>query len=164
MGIPSNCTLLYGHIETHRERVEHLLKLRALEDEAPGFLAFIPLAFQTGYSGIAERPASAVEDLRTVAAARLLLDNIPHVKSYWVMLGEDTASVALNFGADDLDGTILEEKIAHAALAESPLGLARDRLCGLIHEAGKLPVERDALYNIVARYPEGAPVGASRGV
>jgi aminodeoxyfutalosine synthase len=160
MGIPSNCTLLYGHIETIEERVDHLLKLRALEDEAPGFLAFIPLAFQPGFSGIVERAASAVDDLKTVAVARLLLDNIPHVKAYWVMLGEETASVALNFGADDMDGTILEEKIAHAALARSPAGLARERLLGLIREAGKIPVERDALYNVVRRYP--SETGASR--
>jgi len=159
MGIPSNCTLLYGHIETPAERVEHLLKLRALEDEAPGFLAFIPLAFQVGTTGIVEYPASAIDDLRTLAASRLLLDNIPHIKSYWVMLGEETASIGLNFGADDLDGTIQEERIAHAALASSPLGLARERILGLIREAGKLPVERDALYNVVARYPVGSGGG-----
>ena len=152
MGIPSNSTLLYGHIETHEERVDHLIRLRELEDEAPGFLAFIPLAFQTGYSNLVERGPSAIEDLKTIAVARLLLDNIPHIKSYWVMLGEDTASVGLNFGASDLDGTILEEKIAHAALAKSPVGLARERLLQMIHEAGKLPVERDALYRVVARY------------
>ncbi|MFN8549367.1 MAG: aminofutalosine synthase MqnE [Candidatus Eisenbacteria bacterium] len=157
MGIPSNCTLLYGHMETHEERVDHLILLRELEDEAPGFLAFIPLAFQTGYSNIVERGPSAVEDLKTIAVARLLLDNVPHIKSYWVMLGEDTASVGLNFGASDLDGTILEERIAHAALASSPVGLARERLLQMIHEAGKLPVERDALYKVVARY---APVVA----
>jgi len=156
MGIPTNCTLLYGHIETVEERVLHLLKLRELEETAPGFLAFIPLAFQPGYSGIVERPASGVDDLRTIAASRLLLDNIPHIKAYWVMLGEETASVALNFGADDMDGTIQEERIAHAAKAGSPLGLARERLVGLIREAGKLPVERDALYNVVRRYPAGA--------
>lgn len=156
MGIPTNCTLLYGHIETAEERVDHLLKLRALEDEAPGFLAFIPLAFQTGYSNLVERGPSSVLDLKTVAAARLLLDNIPHIKSYWVMLGEDTASLGLNFGADDVDGTILEEKIAHAALASSPVGLARERILQMIYEAGKLPVERDALYNVVQRYPAAA--------
>lgn len=153
MSIPTNCTLLYGHIETHEERVLHLLKLRELEDEAPGFLAFIPLAFQLGHSGIVDRPASAIEDLRTIAAARLLLDNVPHVKAYWVMLGEETASIALNFGASDMDGTILEERIAHAALAGSPVGLARGRMLHLIREAGKLPVERDALYGVIERYP-----------
>ncbi len=160
MGIPTNCTLLYGHIETREERTAHLLKLRALEDEAPGFLAFIPLAFQPGKSGLVERPASSVEDLKTVAASRLLLDNIPHIKAYWVMLGEETASLALNFGADDMDGTILEERIAHAAGAKSPAGLARERIIGLIRESGKIPVERDALYNIVERYPAKAEVQA----
>jgi aminodeoxyfutalosine synthase len=99
-----------------------------------------------------DRQASALEDLRTVACARLLLDNIPHIKAYWVMLGEQTASVALNFGADDLDGTIGEEKIAHAALAGSPVGLARDRLVDMITEAGKVPAERDALYNVLKVY------------
>jgi aminodeoxyfutalosine synthase len=153
LGIPTNCTLLYGHIETYEERVEHLLRLRALEDEAPGFLAFIPLAFQPGLTGIVARQASAVEDLRTLAASRLLLDNVPHLKSYWVMLGEETASIGLNFGADDIDGTILEERIAHAALAESPVGLARERLLHLIREAGRTPVERDALYHEIRRYP-----------
>jgi aminodeoxyfutalosine synthase len=152
MGIPSNATLLYGHIETYEERVEHMLKLRDQQDEAPGFLSFIPLAFQPGHTGIVERQASAIEDLRTVACARLLLDNIPHIKSYWVMLGEETASVALNFGANDLDGTIGQERIAHAALAKSPVGLARDRLVEMITEAGKIPVERDALYQILRVY------------
>ena len=176
LGIPTNSTLLYGHIETYAERVEHMLKLRDLEDDAPGFLAFIPLEFQLGYSKLRERAASAVEGVRTVATARLLLDNIPHVKAYWVMLGEETASVALNFGASDMDGTIQEEKIAHAALADSPAGLARERMLHLIREAGKLPVERDALYHVVRRFPLrdgdtgvpgaeplGSATGASRG-
>lgn len=157
MGIPTNATLLYGHIETIEERVTHLLRLREAEENTPGFLAFIPLAFQVGCSGIVERPASAVDDLKTLAVSRLLLDNIPHLKAYWVMLGEDTASVGLNFGADDMDGTVQEEKVAHAALAESPLGLARERLVALIREAGKVPVERDALYRIIRRYAPNAP-------
>jgi aminodeoxyfutalosine synthase len=157
MGIPTNATLLYGHIETIEERVTHLLRLREAEENAPGFLAFIPLAFQVGHSGIVERPAGAVDDLRTLAVSRLLLDNIPHLKAYWVMLGEETASLGLNFGADDMDGTVQEEKIAHAALAASPLGLARERLIALIHEAGKVPVERDALYRTIRRYEGSAP-------
>jgi len=152
MGIPSNATLLYGHIESYEERVDHMLKLRAQQDEAPGFLAFIPLAFQPGHTGIVDRQVSAIEDLRTVACARLLLDNFPHIKSYWIMLGEETASVALNFGANDLDGTIGEERIAHAALAKSPVGLARDKLVDMITEAGKVPVERDALYKVIRVY------------
>ena len=152
MGIPSNATLLYGHIETYEERVVHMLKLREQQDQAPGFLSFIPLAFQPGHTGIVDRQVSAIEDLRTVACARLLLDNFPHIKSYWIMLGEETASVAINFGANDLDGTIGEERIAHAALAKSPVGVARDRLVDMITEAGKVPVERDALYQAIRVY------------
>jgi aminodeoxyfutalosine synthase len=152
MGIPSNATLLYGHIETYEERIAHLLRLREEQDESPGFLSFIPLALQPGNTGLAERQASAIEDLRTVAAARLLLDNFPHIKSYWIMLGEETASVALNFGASDLDGTIGEERIAHYAQAKSAVGLAREKLVDMIREAGKRPVERDALYNVLRAY------------
>lgn len=152
MGIPSNATLLYGHIETYEERVDHMLRLREAQDETPGFLSFIPLALQPGNTGLAARQASAIEDLRTLACARLLLDNFEHVKSYWVMLGEDTASVGLNFGASDLDGTIGEERIAHYAQATSAVGLARDKLVQMIREAGKTPVERDALYGVVRTY------------
>ncbi len=146
MGIPSNCTLLYGHIETYEERVDHVLKLRDQQDKTGGFLAFIPLEYQVGTTKIVERQASAIEDLRTIAMSRLVFDNIPHVKSYWVMLGEQTAEIALNFGATDLDGTIGTEKIAHMALAESAAGHARDELVRMIRAAGKTPVERDALY------------------
>lgn len=161
LGLPSNATLLYGHIETHAERVDHLLQLRDAQDEsrqetviggggpAAGFASFIPLALQPGNTGLAARQASVLEDLRTVACARLLLDNFPHIKAYWVMLGEDSAAMALNFGASDLDGTIGEEKIAHFAQASSPVGLARERLLRMIRGAGKTPVERDALYNVV---------------
>jgi aminodeoxyfutalosine synthase len=155
MGFRTNCTLLYGHIETHAERVEHLLRLRELQDETGGFLAFIPLSFQPGNTGLVRRQASAMEDLRTVAVARLLLDNIPHIKSYWVMLGEDTASVALQFGADDLDGTIGQEKIVHThdGQAKSAVGHTRDELLRMIREAQRVPVERDALYNVLRTFP-----------
>ena len=156
MGIPSNATLLYGHIETRAERVQHMILLRELEARAPGFLAFIPLAFQPGTTGIVRRQASAIEDLRTIAVSRLVFDNVPHVKSYWVMLGQDTASVAINFGASDLDGTIGVEKIAHAALARSPVGMAEDAMVQLIREAGKTPVQRDAVYNVVREYVPAA--------
>ncbi len=152
-GIRTNATLLYGHIETHEERVNHILLLRQLQDRTGGFFSFIPLAFQLGYSNIAERPASAIEDLRTIAAARLLLDNFPHIKAYWVMLGEETASMALQWGADDLDGTIGEELIAHAALASSPAGMTTQKLTKMIREAGRVPVQRDAMYRIIAVYP-----------
>ena len=156
MGIPSNATLLYGHIETRAERVQHMIMLRDLEARAPGFFAFIPLAFQPGTTGIVRRQASAIEDLKTIAISRLVFDNVPHVKSYWVMLGQDTASVAMNFGASDLDGTIGVEKIAHAALARSPVGMAETAMVQLIREAGKTPVQRDALYNVVREYAPAA--------
>ena len=152
MGIPSNATLLYGHIETYQERVEHMLLLRELQDETGGFLAFIPLEYQVGDTHLVPRQASAIDDLKTVAAARLLLDNFPHIKAYWVMITEETASVALHFGASDLDGTIGRERIAHAAKAASPAGLARERVINLIRDAQKVPVERDALYNVVQVY------------
>jgi aminodeoxyfutalosine synthase len=160
LGIPSNATLLYGHIETRGERVQHVLDLRDLEDRAPGFFAFIPLAFQPGTTGLVRRQASAIEDLKTIAISRLLLDNVPHVKSYWVMLGQDTASIALNFGASDLDGTIGVEKIAHAALARSPVGVAEEGMVRTIREAGKTPVQRDALYHVVREYPLEQPAPA----
>jgi aminodeoxyfutalosine synthase len=152
MGIPSNATLLYGHIETYQERVEHMMRLRELQDETGGFLAFIPLEYQTGDTKLVPRQASAIDDLKTVAAARLILDNFPHIKAYWVMIGEETASISLHFGASDLDGTIGKERIAHAAKAASPAGLARERMINLIRDAGKVPVERDALYNTIQVY------------
>ena len=154
MGIKSNATLLYGHIETFEERIQHMILLRKLQDDAPGFLAFIPLEYQVGDTHLVSRQASAVEDLRTIATSRLMLDNIPHIKAYWVMIGEETASIALNFGASDLDGTIGEERIAHAAKAASPVGIARARMLRLIGDAGKIPVERDALYNEVWVYDD----------
>jgi aminodeoxyfutalosine synthase len=153
LGIPSNATLLYGHIETRAERVQHMILLRELESRAPGFFAFIPLAFQPGTTGLVRRQASAIEDLKTIAISRLVFDNVPHVKSYWVMLGQDTAGVALNFGASDMDGTIGVEKIAHAALARSPVGLAEEAMVHAIREAGKTPVQRDALYRVIREYP-----------
>jgi aminodeoxyfutalosine synthase len=156
MGIPSNCTLLYGHIETRAERVQHMIDLRSLEDQEPGFFAFIPLAFQPGVTGLVKRQASAIEDLKTIAVSRLVFDNVPHVKSYWIMLGQDTASAAIHFGASDLDGTIGQEKIAHAALAKSPVGMAEEAMVHMIQEAGKVPVQRDALYRVVKEYPRVA--------
>ena len=152
MGLKSNATLLYGHVETYEERVEHMVRLRELQDETGGFLAFIPLEYQVGDTHLVPKHASPIDDLKTIAVARLLLDNFPHVKAYWVMIGEETASVALNFGASDLDGTIGRERIAHAAKAASPAGLARDRMVQLIRDADKIPVERDALYNVVRVY------------
>jgi aminodeoxyfutalosine synthase len=152
-GIRTNATLLYGHIETHEERIEHMLRLRDLQDETGGFFSFIPLEFQLGYTNLVARQATAIDGLKTIAASRLMLDNFPHIKAYWVMLGEETASMALQWGADDLDGTIGEEKIAHAALASSPLGLTAHKMLKLIREAGRVPVQRDAKYRALTVFP-----------
>lgn len=149
MGIKSNATLLYGHIETADEVGRHMLALRDLQDSTSGFMSFIPLALQPGETGLADRPTPAGLDLRIVATSRLVLDNVPHIKAYWVMLGVPTATVALNFGADDVDGTIGKETIAHRAGAESPVELLRGQLEDMIRDAGQIPVERDALYNDV---------------
>ena len=151
-GIKSNCTMLYGHIETIEERVDHFIQLRDLQDETNGFLAFIPLQYQTGTTQLTDSPATPIDDLKMISIAILMLDNVNHIKSYCVTIGEDTASICLNFGADDLDGTIVKENIMHAAKANSPGGLARDKMIYLIKEARKLPVERDALYNEVEIY------------
>jgi aminodeoxyfutalosine synthase len=156
MKIPTNSTLLYGHMETIEERVDHMLKLRDLQDATGGFMSFIPLAYQPGKTQVVARQTSATDDLRTIAVARLLLDNVPHIKAYWVTMGEEIASVALHFGADDIDGTIGEERIMHAAEAASPVSLTRNRLVELIKETGCVPVERDALYHTVQVYGDGA--------
>lgn len=153
-GIASNATMLYGHIETYAERVEHLRLLREQQDTSGGFLAFIPLEYQVSAERLVPRHASALDDLKTIAVSRLMLDNFPHVKAYWIMLQEDTAGIALNFGADDVDGTIAKERIAHAADARSPAGLTRKKLVRLIRDAGKTPVERDALYNEIKVYED----------
>ena len=156
LGIPTNSTLLYGHMETHEERVDHMLKLRDLQDQTSGFMSFIPLAYQPGNTKVVTRQASAIEDLKTIAISRLFLDNFPHIKAYWVTMGEEIASVALHFGADDIDGTIGEEKIMHAAEAASPVSLTRGRLVELIQETGCVPVERDAVYRTVQVYGDEA--------
>jgi aminodeoxyfutalosine synthase len=149
MDIKSNATLLYGHIETAREVAEHMLRVREVQGVTGGFMSFIPLSLQPGDTGLADRPTPAGLDLRIIATSRLLLDNVPHIKAYWVMLGVPTATVALTFGADDLDGTIGKETIAHMAGATSPVELLRGQLEDLIRDAGMIPVERDALYNHV---------------
>ncbi len=159
LGIRSNSTLLYGHMETFEERVVHLKKLRDLQDETGGFLSFIPLAYQPGKTKVVDRQTSAIDDLRTIAISRIFLDNFDHIKSYWVTLGEETASMALAFGADDLDGTIFEERIMHAAEAASPVGMAKERLERLIRSASRVPAERDALYKI---YPSSKDIHNER--
>ena len=149
LGIATNATMLYGHVETLAERVHHLLRLREQQDASGGFLTFIPLAYQVGTTRLRPRQTPPSDSLRTIAAARLLLDNFPHVEAYWVVLGEDTTSIALHFGADDVNGTLEDERIQHMAGAQTPAGVAREQLFRMIRDAGKIPVERDALYNVI---------------
>jgi aminodeoxyfutalosine synthase len=149
LGIKTNATMLYGHVETLEERADHLLRLREQQDRSGGFVTFVPLSYQVGTTRLVPRQTPPTDDLRTIATSRLVLDNFPHVEAYWVMLGEATASLALHFGASDVNGTLEDEKIAHMALAESPAGLAHAQILRMIRDAGKIPVERDALYNVV---------------
>jgi aminodeoxyfutalosine synthase len=151
MGIRSNCTMLYGHVERPEHKVDHLLRLRALQDETGGFNAFIPLAYhpENNYMGL-KYHTTGHDDLRHIAASRLVLDNVPHIKAYWVMVTPKLAQVALRFGADDMDGTIVEEKIYHMAGAGTAQQLSRSELERIVREAGFVPVERDTLYNPVA--------------
>ena len=147
-GLTSNATMLYGHIETIEERVTHLIRLRSLQDRTGGFTAFIPLAFHSKNTPMSDLPSTtAFDDLKNIAVARLILDNFEHIKAYWVMIGEKLAQTALAFGADDLDGTIIEEKITHMAGATSSKGLTRQYIQDMIMSAGWTPVERDSFYN-----------------
>jgi aminodeoxyfutalosine synthase len=152
LGLRSNATMLYGHIEEARHRIDHLIRLRELQDETGGFQTFIPLAFHPDNTGLShiEKP-SALMDLKTMAISRLMLDNFPHIKAYWIMLGIKTAQIALSFGADDLDGTVVHEKIYHDAGSDSPQEMSVEEIQRLIREAGRVPVERDTLYNEVVR-------------
>jgi aminodeoxyfutalosine synthase len=153
-GLRSNATMLYGHRESHADRVDHLSRLRDLQDRTGGFQAFVALPFQPENTFLKQegiRETGGVDDLKTIAIARLYLDNFTHIKAYWVMLGERIAQVALTFGANDLDGTVVEEKIGHEAGADSPLGMGRDAILRLIRAAGRTPVERDSFYNQVRR-------------
>jgi aminodeoxyfutalosine synthase len=162
LGMKTNTTMLYGHIETFEHRVDHLLRLRALQDETGGQQAFIPLAFHPDGNGMKNLPApTAVDDLRTIAVSRLLLDNIAHIKAFWVSLTPDVAQVALRFGADDIDGTIVHETIYLAAGTRSPSGLSYDELVRLIREAGRIPIERDTFYNVVREHPRSVVPEAS---
>lgn len=152
LGLNTNATMLYGHLETVEERVDHLLRLRAAQDDTGGFLAFIPLAFHPQNTGLSDLAGpSGVDDLKTLAVSRLLLDNFPHVKAFWVMLGPKLAQISLCFGVDDVDGTVMEERITHMAGAQSPQSLTRAQLRALIREAGCQPVERDTLYRVVGQ-------------
>jgi aminodeoxyfutalosine synthase len=155
LGLRTNATMLYGSIENEFHRVDHLLRLRQLQDETGGFQTFIPLAFHPENTGLShiEKPSSIV-DLRTIAISRLMLDNFPHIKAYWIMLGIGTAQAALSYGADDLDGTVRHELIYHDAGATTPEMLSVERICQLIEEAGRTPVERDTLYRPILRDAE----------
>jgi aminodeoxyfutalosine synthase len=151
-GLKSNATMLYGHIENDEDRVDHLLKLREVQDETHGFQTFIPLAFHPDHTALGFLPrTSGMTDLRQIAVSRLLLDNFPHIKAYWQMMTAQIAQIALRFGADDVDGTVIEEKIYHDAGATTPQGMRRQDLVRLITEAGRVPVERDTLYRAVTR-------------
>jgi len=163
LGLKTNVTMLYGHIETMEERVDHMLRARALQDETGGFQAFIPLAFHPDNNQMRKLPApSGTDTLRVHAVSRLMLDNIPHVKAFWIATGLDVAQTALWFGVDDLDGTVQEEKIYHMAGSQTPEGMTTAALTRLVRAAGREPLERDTFYNIVnvPQLSEPATLGA----
>ncbi len=155
LGIPTNCTLLYGHVETAADRVDHMLMLRDLQDETGGFSTFIPLAWHPDNTalgrqmGVEGERTGGVDDLKALAVGRVFLDNVPHIKTHWIMVTTKVSQIALSFGVDDLEGTVVLEKVTHAAGADTPMGLDLDQIVELIRDAGKTPVERDSLYNAV---------------
>ena len=152
LGLRSNCTMLYGHIENEEDRADHLVRLRQLQDETRGFVTFIPLAFHPDNTALHHiSKTTGFDDIKNIAVARLMLDNIPHIKAYWVMMTPRIAQIALRFGADDIDGTIVEERIYHDAGATTTQNLRRGELLQLIRRAGRTPVERDTLYRAVER-------------
>jgi aminodeoxyfutalosine synthase len=152
-GLHTNATMLYGHIETVEERLEHLEMLRDAQDETGGFLAYIPLAFHPKNTELSRlSKTTGLDDLKNIAVARCFLDNFPHIKAYWVMIGQKLAQIALSFGADDVDGTVKEEIITHMAGAETEQAMTRDQLLRMIQEAGRIPIERDTLYNVIHSY------------
>lgn len=159
-GITTNCTMLYGHVERPSERVDHLIALRELQDETHGFQCFVPLSFHPANTKLAHLPrCGGVLDLQTIALARLMLDNIPHIKAYWIMLGEKIAQVAQHFGADDIDGTVIDERVTYAAGGAAGKGMPVSRIEFLIREAGRTPVLRDTLYRPLER--PAAPASAA---
>ena len=152
LGISTNATMLYGHLETSEDRADHLIRLREQQDKSGGFVTFIPLAFHPDNTRMDYLPStSGLTDLRNVAVSRLLLDNFPHIKVYWIMTGLKTAQIALSFGADDIDGTVTEEKITHMAGADTPEAISAEEIIQLIEEAGRISIERDTLYNEIIR-------------
>jgi len=160
VGLKSNATMLYGHIENDEDRVDHLLNLRRVQDETGGFQTFIPLAFHPANTALSHlSTTTGFMDVKSIAVARLVLDNFPHIKAYWQMMTAKVAQIALRFGADDLDGTVIEEKIYHDAGATTPQGMRRQELMRLITEAGREPIERDTLYRPVTRTETSFTVG-----
>jgi aminodeoxyfutalosine synthase len=158
VGLKSNATMLYGHVETPDELADHMIALRDLQDETGGFNAFIPLSFQPANTGLSELPGpTGFDDLKVLAVGRLVLDNFRHLKAFWINVGLRLAQVSLSFGVNDLDGTVVEEKISHAAGVDTGQELTRAELVRVIRGAGRVPVERDTLYNVVRRYDDGAP-------
>jgi aminodeoxyfutalosine synthase len=156
LGIPTHCTMLYGHVETYEERVDHWLRLRAQQDETGGFLAFIPLAFHPENTVFEQRGwkhTHGSDDLKMIAVSRLLLDNVDHVKAYWIMMGMPMAQVALHFGADDVQGTVVREEIFHSAGARTETEQKIEELVRYVRAAGRIPVQRDTLYKEVRRWP-----------
>ncbi len=155
LGIPTQCTMLYGHVETYEERVDHLLRLRSQQDRSGGFMSFIPLAFHPENTVFEKRGwvhTAGSDDLKMIAVSRLLLDNVPHVKAYWIMMGMPLAQVALHFGANDVQGTVVRETIFHAAGARTETGQKVDELVRFVQAAGRVPVQRDSLYNELHRW------------
>jgi aminodeoxyfutalosine synthase len=152
IGLKSNATMLYGHVENEEDRADHLIRLRALQDETHGFQTFIPLAFHPANTPLQHLfTTTGMLDVKQIAIGRLVLDNFPHIKAYWQMMSPKIAQISLRFGADDIDGTVIEEKIYHDAGATTPQGLVRKELERLIREAGREPVERDTMYRPVTR-------------
>jgi aminodeoxyfutalosine synthase len=166
LGIRSNCTLLYGHIETYEDRIEHMTMLRALQDETGGFLAFIPLAYHPDDNVLGEKlgrrgtATSGVEDLKMLAIGRLFLDNFDHVKSHWIMVTPALSQLGLHYGVNDLEGTVVREKIYHAVGAQTRQAMSLDEILALIRGAGKIPAERDSFYRIIRRFDEPADQAA----
>jgi aminodeoxyfutalosine synthase len=155
MGIPTHCTLLYGHVETYEERIDHMLRLRDQQDATGGFLAFIPLAFHpenTVFERRGFRHTTGADDLKMLAVGRLMLDNVPNIKAYWIMMGLPMAQLALHLGANDVQGTVVREKIFQAAGATSGTEQKIPELVRFIQEAGRIPVQRDTLYNELRRW------------
>jgi aminodeoxyfutalosine synthase len=155
LGIPTHCTMLYGHVETYEERIDHLLRLRELQDETGGFLAFVPLAFHpenTVFERRGFRHTTGADDLRVLAVSRLMLDNVPNIKAYWIMMGLPMAQVALHFGANDVQGTVVREQIFQKAGATAGTEQKIEELVRFVRAAGRIPVQRDTLYNELRRW------------